>query len=116
MQPSLLILAAGMGSRYGSLKQVDRFGPSGETIVEYSLFDALRAGFGKIVLDMGQVKWVNSSGLGTLIAAMTSVKNKGGEMKLARVTDKVESLFAITQLIKVFKTYETVDRAVGSFK
>src|SRR5512135_1409632 len=50
MQPSLLILAAGMGSRYGSLKQVDRFGPSGETIVEYSIFDALRAGFRKIVL------------------------------------------------------------------
>ncbi len=50
MQPSLLILAAGMGSRYGSLKQVDRFGPSGETIVEYSIFDALRSGFGKIVL------------------------------------------------------------------
>ena len=50
MQPTLLILAAGMGSRYGSLKQVDRFGPSGETIVEYSIYDALRAGFGKIVM------------------------------------------------------------------
>jgi NDP-sugar pyrophosphorylase family protein len=50
MRPSLLILAAGMGSRYGSLKQVDRFGPSGETIVEYSIYDALRAGFGKIVM------------------------------------------------------------------
>jgi hypothetical protein len=49
MRPSLLILAAGMGSRYGSLKQVDRFGPSGETILEYSLFDALKAGFGKVV-------------------------------------------------------------------
>ncbi len=54
MQPSLLILAAGMGSRYGSLKQVDRFGPSGETIVEYSLYDALRAGFGKVVLVVRQ--------------------------------------------------------------
>src|SRR5512147_2395462 len=50
MQPTLLILAAGMGSRYGSLKQVDRFGPSGETIVEYSIYDAIRAGFKKIVL------------------------------------------------------------------
>lgn len=50
MKPSLLILAAGIGSRYGGLKQVDRFGPSGETIVEYSIYDALRAGFGKIVL------------------------------------------------------------------
>jgi UTP-glucose-1-phosphate uridylyltransferase len=50
MRPTLLILAAGMGSRYGSLKQVDRFGPSGETIVEYSIFDALRAGFEKVVM------------------------------------------------------------------
>jgi hypothetical protein len=49
MQPTLLILAAGMGSRYGSLKQIDRFGPSGETIVEYAIYDALRAGFGKVV-------------------------------------------------------------------
>ena len=49
MQPTLLILAAGMGSRYGSLKQIDRFGPSGETIVEYAIYDALRSGFGKIV-------------------------------------------------------------------
>jgi UTP-glucose-1-phosphate uridylyltransferase len=54
MQPTLIILAAGMGSRYGSLKQIDRFGPSGETIVEYSIFDALRAGFGKIVLVIRQ--------------------------------------------------------------
>jgi len=50
MQPTLLILAAGMGSRYGSLKQIDRFGPSGETIIDYSMYDALKAGFGKIVL------------------------------------------------------------------
>ncbi|HLO59677.1 MAG TPA: NTP transferase domain-containing protein [Bacteroidales bacterium] len=50
MRPTLLILAAGMGSRYGSLKQVDRFGPSGETIVEYSIYDAIRAGFEKIVM------------------------------------------------------------------
>lgn len=49
MKPSLLVLAAGMGSRYGSLKQIDPVGPSGETIIDYSVYDALRAGFGKIV-------------------------------------------------------------------
>ena len=49
MKPVLLILAAGMGSRYGSLKQIDPFGPSGETIMEYSVYDALKAGFGKII-------------------------------------------------------------------
>ena len=49
MKPTLVILAAGMGSRYGGLKQVDGLGPNGETIIDYSVFDAMRAGFGKIV-------------------------------------------------------------------
>ncbi len=49
MKPTLLILAAGMGSRYGKLKQLDAFGPNGETIIDYSLYDAIRAGFGKVV-------------------------------------------------------------------
>lgn len=47
--PSLLILAAGMGSRYGGLKQMDEFGPNGETIIDYSIYDALEAGFQRIV-------------------------------------------------------------------
>lgn len=49
MKPTLFILAAGMGSRYGGLKQLDGVGPAGETIMDYSVFDAIRAGFGKIV-------------------------------------------------------------------
>ncbi len=49
MKPTLLILAAGMGSRYGSLKQMDELGPCGETIMDYSIYDAVRAGFGKVV-------------------------------------------------------------------
>ncbi len=49
MKPTLMILAAGMGSRYGGLKQLDKLGPSGETIMEYSVYDAIRAGFGKVV-------------------------------------------------------------------
>lgn len=49
MSPTLLILAAGMGSRYGGLKQIDPVGPDGETIMDYSVYDALRAGFGKLV-------------------------------------------------------------------
>jgi hypothetical protein len=47
--PTLLVLAAGIGSRYGGLKQIDPVGPAGETIIDYSIFDALRAGFGKLV-------------------------------------------------------------------
>lgn len=49
MKPTLVILAAGMGSRYGGLKQLDEVGPNGEAIIDYSLFDAIRAGFGKVV-------------------------------------------------------------------
>ena len=49
MQPTLVILAAGMASRYGSMKQIQSFGPSGETIMDYSIYDAIRAGFGKVV-------------------------------------------------------------------
>ncbi len=80
------------------------------------IYGLLQEDVKKIVIDMKGVRWVSSSGLGTLIAALTSVKNKGGDLRLANITDKVESLFAITQLVKVFKTYESVDRAVSSFK
>ncbi|MBL7851173.1 MAG: nucleotidyltransferase [Cyclobacteriaceae bacterium] len=51
---SLLVMAAGMGSRYGGIKQIDGFGPNGETIMDYSLYDALRAGFGQIVFVVRQ--------------------------------------------------------------
>src|ERR1035441_7421433 len=47
--PTLLVMAAGMGSRYGGLKQIESVGPSGETLMDYSIYDALRAGFGKLV-------------------------------------------------------------------
>ena len=49
VKPSLVILAAGMGSRYGGLKQMDGFGPNGETIIDYSIYDAIKAGFGKVI-------------------------------------------------------------------
>ena len=49
MKPTLIILAAGMGSRYGGLKQLDELGPSGETIIDFSVYDAVRSGFGKVV-------------------------------------------------------------------
>ena len=49
MSPTLVVLAAGMGSRYGGLKQIDPMGPSGETILDYSVYDAVRAGFGRVV-------------------------------------------------------------------
>src|ERR1700677_3853468 len=49
MAPTLLVLAAGMGTRYGGLKQIDPVGPSGETMLDYAVYDAIRAGFGRVV-------------------------------------------------------------------
>ena len=54
MKPTLLILAAGMGSRYGGLKQIDGIGPNEEPIIEYSIYDAIQSGFGKIVFVIRQ--------------------------------------------------------------
>ena len=73
-------------------------------------------GLTKIVIDLKGVKWMNSSGLGTLMACYTSLSEAGGALKLASVTEKVQSLFMITQLIKMFETYETADRAIASFE
>ena len=58
---------------------------------------------------------MNSSGLGTIIASLTSVNNKGGDIRISHVTEKIKSLFMITQLIKVFKTFDSNERAVASF-
>jgi len=73
-------------------------------------------GIVSVVIDLGDVKWMNSSGMGILMASMTTLKNASGKLALARVTEKVESLLIITQLIKVFSTFETVERAVASLK
>jgi len=70
----------------------------------------------KVVIDMGDLKWINSAGLGSLIASLTTLRNAGGDLRLAKGPDNVESLFRITELVKVFKMYETVAGAVASFK
>lgn len=69
----------------------------------------------KVVVDLGKVDWMNSSGLGILIGGLTSVRNADGEMKLARVTDKIQSLLMITKLVQVFESYDTVEGAIASF-
>ena len=83
-----------------------------------ALHDHIRSlmgdGISKVVIDLGGVKWINSSGLGVLMAAMTTLKNADGQMKLANITEKVESLLMITQLMRIFETYDYVDRAVSA--
>lgn len=72
-------------------------------------------GITKVVINLKGVKWMNSSGLGALMACFGSLSNVSGKLKLANVTEKVKSIFMITQIIKFFETFETVDRAVASF-
>lgn len=69
----------------------------------------------RIVVNLGDVKFMNSSGLGMLIGGLTTVKKSDGFYKLANVTDKIESLLIITKLITIFETYDSVDKALESF-
>ena len=70
----------------------------------------------KVVIDLKGVKWMNSSGLGVLMSCYGSLTSAGGQLKLASVADKVQSILMITKLIKFFDTYENAERAVASFQ
>ena len=70
----------------------------------------------KVVIDLSKVKWMNSSGLGTMMGCLTSLKNAQGDLKLSGVTEKVKSLFMITKLITLFETHGTSDEAVKAFQ
>lgn len=69
-----------------------------------------------IVIDLGEVAFMNSSGLGMLISCLTTVKNAGGELKLANATEKIQSLLIITKLVQIFENYDSVAKAIESFK
>jgi anti-sigma B factor antagonist len=69
-----------------------------------------------IVVDLGKVKFMNSSGLGMLIGALTTMRKAGGDLRIANASDKIESLLIVTKLITVFKHFKSVDEAIESFK
>lgn len=89
----------------------------GPEAVEFgnSLKKLLGEGKKNVVIDLSEVKFMNSSGLGMMISALTSVKSADGVLKLANVTDKIQSLLMITKLITIFETFNSVDEAVKSF-
>jgi len=70
----------------------------------------------KVVIDLSKVEWMNSTGLGILISGYTRLRNHQGVLKLANVTDKIQSLLTITKLVTVFETFDSVDDAIKSFK
>jgi len=69
-----------------------------------------------VVVDLSKVKFMNSSGLGMLISGMTTMRNAGGDLRLANVADRIQSLLVITKLITVFKHFDSVDEAVKSYE
>jgi anti-sigma B factor antagonist len=79
------------------------------------LKQAIAHGERKVVLDLGGVEWMNSTGLGLLISGFTTLRNAGGEMKLARSTEKIQSLLVITKLNTVFEGHDSIEAAVSSF-
>ncbi len=91
------------------------FGEPEISEVRKEIYTVLERGLTKVVLDLSKVDKINSSGLGTLMAILASIKLKGGELHLANITGHVGSVLMLTKLVKVLKIYETVDRAVKSF-
>lgn len=69
-----------------------------------------------LVLDLGGVSYMDSAGVGELVSVYTSVKNRGGELKLSCLTKKIKDLLQITQLMTIFDTYESTPEALNAFK
>ncbi len=70
----------------------------------------------KIVIDLNGVSWINSMGIGALMHCLTTIRNAEGDLRLARMSEKARSVFVISQLISIYKIYETVGEAKESFK
>ncbi len=86
------------------------------TLLNDKLHEIIEAGQKRVVIDLSQVNWMNSTGLGILISTLTTLRNNDGELKLANVTEKIQSLLVITKLAPVFDSFDTIDDAVKAFK
>ena len=90
-------------------------GPDGAKLHD-DLRNLREQGKKNVVVDLSRVKFMNSSGLGMLISALTTMRNGDGDLRLANVADRIQSLLVITKLITVFKHYDNVDEAVQSYE
>lgn len=88
----------------------------GSVILRDTIRDLLSRGNKKILLNLGDVTYIDSSGIGELVSAFTSVRNQGGELKLLNLTKKVHDLLQITKLYTVFDIKDDETAAVGAFK
>jgi anti-sigma B factor antagonist len=88
----------------------------GSVVLRDTIRDLLGRGEKKILLNLGNVTYIDSSGIGELVSAFTSVRNQGGELKLLNLTKKVHDLLQITKLYTVFDIKDDETAAVGAFK
>ena len=86
------------------------------TLLNDKLHELIEAKKTKIVANLKGVNWMNSSGLGILIGGLTTMRNSGGDLKLANITDRIQSLLMITKLLTVFESFDTTDQAIESFR
>ena len=90
-------------------------GPDASLLLD-KLHEIIEAGNIKVVIDLSRVDWMYSTGLGILISSYTTLRNNDGELRLANVTDKIQSLLTITKLVTVFDTHDSVGEAVAALK
>ena len=89
-------------------------GPDGAKLHD-KLHQLKESGKKNVVVDLARVKFMNSSGLGMLISGMTTMRNAGGDLRLANAANRIQSLLIITKLITVFKHFESLDDATASY-
>ncbi len=87
---------------------------------DYELFtgtikELVEAGHADIVLDLGKVRYINSTGLGILVSGLTTLKKSMGQMKICNLSDRIDRLFSVTSLTTVFETHESLEEALNSF-
>lgn len=90
-------------------------GPDATTFHD-EIKNLIEKGKTNVVADLSKVSFMNSSGLGILISALTSLRNAGGDLKICGASDRIESLLIVTKLITVFNHFKTLDEAVEAFE
>jgi anti-sigma B factor antagonist len=89
-------------------------GPDADAFDE-TLKTLIHEGCRNVIVNMDKVSWVNSTGLGILISGYTTLKKSGGELKLLKVSDRIENIFIVSKLYTVFASFQDEDEAVRSF-
>ncbi|MFQ5641171.1 MAG: STAS domain-containing protein [bacterium] len=90
-------------------------GPENSQAFKDTIYSLLEQGILKVVVNLAEVKRMNSSGLGILISALTSIKNKEGQLKLAGINETMEGILVMTKLNTIFETFGTAEGAAQSF-